>query len=152
MKLPTDLVAGDVFHTTGRPLSAPQIDYFRAYHTDSDGTTWADCADYSFLMDTGIAEPTDVTVVRVQRVNSCATTLEMSEKLNTKDARIEALSVAMANGPTAIVPDEPSQVINATKLAIAAQLTTLLSMYHYADSGFYVAVEKFKDDLIKEAK
>lgn len=123
MKIPLDLQAGDIFHTNDKHEFE-----FTEYSTAKDGTKWADTKVYSFLVETGVADPTEIEVIRIQRVNSSGVSDEMKRESD------------------AMIKQE-----RCTKGRIAAELQSILAQYHYSDPAAYYAIEAYKDKLLKEA-
>lgn len=83
MKLPLDLQPGDILHIKNWVLGDKAV--VKGYAKDVDNTQWVDVEHpcrYSFNTTTGIAEPTRIEVVRIQRVNSGGVSDEM--KYNTE--------------------------------------------------------------------
>lgn len=130
MKIPTDLQPGDIFHIKNWLLGDRAI--FRGYVKEDDGTVMADTeatCGYSFNIANGVADPTDIEVIRVQRVNS------------------SGVSEGMQRETDAMIRQE-----RVTKGFIAIELQHLLSQNYYEPHDFKEAIEEYKDKLLKEAK
>jgi hypothetical protein len=121
MKIPTDLQPGDVFHTNRGAMT------FTRY-AEWNGEKWADTKDYSFLVDTGIADPTEVEVIRIQRVNSSG----MSECMQRET-------------------DMMCRQERCTKGRCAIELSHIIAQYERDDPSLIPAVIAYKDKILRES-